>query len=59
MEENNERALVRLRICLWCETQYGTAASRARDNAIFCSRRCEAEARYWLFSVLNGSPEAD
>ncbi len=55
----NDSAIVRLEECVWCQTQYGRAASRARDNSLFCSRRCEAEARFWLFALLNRSPEAD
>jgi hypothetical protein len=45
--------------CVWCATDYAAEASRARQTAMFCSRRCELEARYWLFSVLSACPEPE
>ncbi len=45
--------------CVWCAADYAYEYSKARQTAIFCSRRCELEARYWLFSVLSACPEAE
>ncbi len=47
------------RQCVWCTAEYTCETSKARQSAIFCSRRCELEARYWLFSVLSACPEPD
>ncbi len=45
-------------ICVWCTEEYGT--SHAHQPKLFCSRRCEIEARYWLLTVLNScSPETE
>ncbi len=45
--------------CVWCTADYVCESSKARQTAIFCSRRCELEARYWLFSVLSACPEPE
>jgi hypothetical protein len=39
-------------ICIWCESDFLPAASRARTPSLFCSHRCEVEARFWLVSEL-------
>lgn len=39
-------------ICVWCEFEYSPVESRARTASLFCSHRCEVEARYWLMSEL-------
>ncbi|HZU22061.1 MAG TPA: hypothetical protein VE998_04455 [Terriglobales bacterium] len=39
-------------ICIWCESQYAQPESRARSSELFCSQKCEVEARYWLVSEL-------
>lgn len=41
------------RNCVWCDSQYYASGSAARSIELFCSRRCETEARYWLFAVLS------
>ena len=46
-------------ICVWCESDYDSNSSPARQATLFCSRRCETEARFWLFSVLNTAPERE
>ena len=38
--------------CNWCCTHYVVGQSRARENTIFCTKRCEIEARFWLNAVL-------
>ena len=35
--------------CIWCFVEYVWATSHAREKHQFCSKRCEVEARYWLF----------
>ena len=45
--------------CVWCESDYDSNSSPARQATLFCSRRCETEARFWLFSVLNTAPERE
>ncbi len=39
-------------VCLWCTSEYLKIASRARETGIFCSKKCEFEARFWLHDVL-------
>ncbi len=41
------------RDCVWCCAHYSSAHTRARTVELFCSRRCETEARYWLFAILS------
>ena len=36
-------------MCLWCFVEYLREHSRARATHHFCSKKCEVEARYWLF----------
>jgi hypothetical protein len=38
--------------CVWCEHEYVPAQSRARSAALFCSTKCEIEARWWLVEKL-------
>ena len=38
--------------CAECSGEYVIGTSRARDNAIFCSKRCEIEANFWLKNLL-------
>lgn len=38
--------------CVWCESEYLPAYSHARTTALFCSTKCEVEARFWLVSSL-------
>jgi hypothetical protein len=39
-------------ICVWCESEFSPRESRARTTELFCSQKCEVEARYWLVSEL-------
>jgi hypothetical protein len=39
-------------ICVWCESEFLRDGSRARTPELFCSQKCEVEARYWLVSEL-------
>ncbi len=47
-------------VCQWCSDAYAFTASRAADSKMFCSRRCETEARFWLYELLRtpGLPPA-
>jgi hypothetical protein len=38
--------------CVWCEREYVPTQSRARSAALFCSTKCEIEARWWLVEKL-------
>ena len=38
--------------CAWCHSEYAEAYSRARETGVFCSKKCEIEARYWLRESL-------
>lgn len=38
--------------CVWCRSEYIVGFSHARQQTIFCSKKCEIEARFWLFEVL-------
>ncbi len=38
--------------CIWCSDDYTIAVSRATDSALFCRRRCDMEARCWLYELL-------
>jgi len=38
--------------CTWCKSEYEIAASHARDQRTFCSKKCELEARFWLFRLF-------
>lgn len=38
--------------CIWCRSEYVIGCSRARQQNIFCSAKCEAEARFWLMELL-------
>lgn len=39
--------------CTWCNAEYAEAYSRARETGVFCSKKCEIEARYWLRESLS------
>ncbi len=39
--------------CTWCKSQYSPESSRARDQRTFCSKKCEMEARFWLFRLFH------
>lgn len=39
-------------ICVWCESDFSRDDSRARTTELFCSQKCEVEARYWLVNEL-------
>jgi hypothetical protein len=38
--------------CAWCNSEYAEAYSRARETGVFCCKKCEMEARYWLRESL-------
>ncbi len=38
--------------CAWCRAEYVIGCSRALDQSVFCSKKCEIEARFWLLDVL-------
>ena len=38
--------------CTWCKSKYYVEASHARDQHTFCSKKCELEARFWLFRLF-------
>ena len=40
--------------CIWCSAEYVIGCSRAQEQSIFCSKKCELEARFWLVEVLRG-----
>lgn len=44
--------------CTWCRSQYQIAASHARDQRTFCSKKCELEARFWLFRLFQPAEDA-
>lgn len=43
--------------CTWCKSQYAVESSRARDPRTFCSKKCEMEARFWLFRLFHPMDE--
>lgn len=44
--------------CTWCKSEYLVSASRANDTQVFCCRKCETEARFWLYELLKPQAEA-
>lgn len=40
--------------CIWCRSEYVIGCSRAYAQNIFCSKKCEIEARFWLIELLRG-----
>jgi hypothetical protein len=51
MAKNNDAA-TSTAVCLWCSSQYLKGTSRARDGQTFCTKKCETEARFWLYDTL-------
>ncbi len=45
--------------CTWCKSTYYVDASHARDQATFCSKKCEMEARFWLFRLFHPAENAN
>ena len=51
--------------CTWCDSEYSVGCSRAQEQAVFCSKKCEIEARFWLIDTLKevehelGKPHGD
>lgn len=41
------------RSCHWCLADYRAMSSRASDPLLFCTKRCEIEARFWLLDQMN------
>jgi hypothetical protein len=54
MKSESPEPLVDWGFCVWCAHEYAPPESRARTAAIFCSQRCEVEARCWLVLELQG-----
>lgn len=52
MTNQEPEPLAETGICVWCEQEYSPEESRARTATLFCSHKCEVEARYWLVSEL-------
>ena len=38
---------------MWYGQQYEESISRAQSKDLFCTRRCEIEARFWLLDQFN------
>jgi hypothetical protein len=41
--------------CAWCCDDFQESTSIAFAPDLFCSRRCEIEARYWLFDQIQSA----
>jgi hypothetical protein len=52
MANHDHQPLATSNSCVWCAAEYSPEESRARTPALFCSHKCEIEARYWLVSEL-------
>ena len=39
-------------LCVVSEQQIPSANSRAHENGIFCTKKCEIEAKFWLLDRL-------
>ncbi len=50
---NNQRGQ-----CSWCSSEYLPCFSRARSADLFCTRKCEIEARFWLVDQLSAIEKA-
>ncbi|MGE5113108.1 MAG: hypothetical protein ACM3JB_19780 [Acidobacteriaceae bacterium] len=46
-------------ICVWCESEFSSANSRAHENGIFCTKKCEIEAKFWLLDRLKKQATPD
>jgi hypothetical protein len=42
----------KLTSCTWCGGVLGNSVLPARSAIVFCSRRCEIEANYWLYQEM-------
>jgi hypothetical protein len=42
----------KLSSCAWCSAEMGENALPAKSAAVFCSRRCEIEANFWLYAEM-------
>ena len=45
--------------CAWCRAEYVIGCSRAQEQSVFCSKKCEIEARFWLVDVLKDVARGD
>ena len=45
---------IKIGVCIWCRSEYVVGCSRAQEQNIFCSKKCEVEARFWLVGLLRG-----
>jgi len=41
-----------LTTCTWCGAQLGQNVMPTSSAAVFCSRRCEIEANFWLYQEM-------
>ena len=57
MQPNKHDAATSTAVCLWCTSLYLKSTSRAREGKTFCSKKCELEARDWLYVTLKPSDE--
>jgi hypothetical protein len=55
--QQNPNAATTVAVCVWCCSQFLKGTSRARDTQTFCSKKCETEARYWLYESLKPATE--
>jgi len=38
--------------CTWCGEELGRNVVPARSATVFCTRRCEIEANFWLYQEM-------
>lgn len=43
---------VTLKNCAWCDGTLGANVMPAKSAKVFCSRRCEIEANFWLYQEM-------
>jgi endogenous inhibitor of DNA gyrase (YacG/DUF329 family) len=41
-----------LTVCTWCGAELGQNVMPAKSAKLFCSRRCEIDGNFWLFSEM-------
>jgi hypothetical protein len=41
-----------LTTCTWCGEQLGQSVMPARSSSVFCSRKCEIEGNFWLYTEM-------
>lgn len=58
MQNDRYKAENKAAVCVWCFTDYRCSESHARYQGTFCSKKCEIEARFWLYDNLKVPPPA-